>query len=140
MGAPQKVTLAAEPWGEELRPLLERVATGKRAEKWLAGIIGALERGDAVALVARAELEPAPLGVLVIAFQKWPLAKLAVLAMATVPGSGFAWGPAFLPHVRELARRAGAEELEAEALSDANRRRLERLGFKPRSSLMVCPC
>jgi hypothetical protein len=146
MGAPlQKVKLEREPWGEELRPLLARVASGKRAARWLEGIIGALEREDAHAIVARAlpDASPAPgraLGVAIVALQKWPLRTLHVLAMATVPRSGFYWGAKCLPAIMGLARRVGAEEVQAEALTEANRRRLGRLGFSLRSSLMVLPC
>lgn len=131
--------LAREPWAEELRPILARAASGKRAEKWMDGIVGAIERGDAVLFVARSETG-APLAVLVMAFQKWPLAVAHVLAMAAVPHSGIQWGKSGLAAIRDLARRAGAEELHAEALDEANRRRLGMIGFAPRSHVMVCPC
>lgn len=145
MGDLQEVELRLRPekWSDalalELRPLLERVTPQKSASRWLAGIVGALERGDAVACVARVAGAPA-LGVAVLAFQKWPLAAVHVLAMAAVPGSGFSWGPAFLPRLAAIARAAGAETIQAEALDPANRRRLEGLGFFRRSSLMVLPC
>ena len=140
MAAPEKVKpLAREPWAEELRPILARAATGKRAAKWMDGIVGAIERGNAVLFVARSE-EGAPLALLVMAFQKWPLAVAHVLAMAAVPRSGIQWGRSGLAAIRDLARRAGAEELSAEALDEANRRRLGLLGFVARSHVMVCPC
>ena len=138
MAAPQKVELAPSRWAEEFRPILARAATGKRGPRWLEGVIGAIERGDAVLFVARADGDAK--GVLVLAFQKWPLASVYVLAMATAPRSGFAWGPALWPAVRDLAKRAGAETVHAEALSEGNRRRLVKLGFAPRSTMMVCPC
>lgn len=139
MGAPQKVTgFAREPWGEELRPLLARVASGKNAARWLEGVVGAIERDDAVLFVARAE--GAPVALFVLAFQKWPLAACHVLAAAAVPHSGADWAAATLPALRALARSAGADALYAEAMRPANRRWLERNGFAPRSAMMVCPC
>lgn len=138
MGGVREVELKGSPWSEEFRPLLARAATGKFAARWVQGVIGAIERGDAALLVARAA--DRPVGVLVLAFQKWPVSSCYVLAMATVPRSGFAWGPAFLPAIRDLARRAGAVEVKADVLTEGNRRRLKRLGFAPYSTMMVLPC
>lgn len=158
MGDRAQVELKPERWAEDLRPLLARVASGARAARWLEGVIGAIERGDVALFVARApsllvvrqpsrgaapDASPspgAPLALLVTAFKRFPIPAVHVLAMAAVPRSGFKWGAAGVAQIAELGRRAGAEELEAEALTEAHRRRLARIGFRQRSSLMVLPC
>lgn len=118
--------------------MLERAAGGRWASQWLAGVVAAIGAGNAVLWVAERDGEA--VGVLVTVFQAWPLPLLYVLAMATRPRTGFAWGPAFFPHLLDMAKAAGALGVRAEVNDLANERRLRRMGFRPEFQTMVAPC
>ena len=132
------IRLAPEQWSDELTPILRRAASGKRADKWLDGIVAAIRDKRAVLFVARHDGRA--LALMVVAFQPVPLATAHVLALAAVPHSGVHWGRAGLAALATLARAAGAEEISAEALDVRQRRRLAFLGFAERSTVMVLPC
>lgn len=137
MGNPQKVELAPEAYSKEIRPLLARIWGDDRA-RYRDSIIGMIERGDAILFVARRDGRA--LGALIVAMQRAPEKLVCVLGMVTLPRTGFAWGPALWAPVRELFKKTGADGVRAEARTEANRRRLARLGFAPVSTVMVAPC
>lgn len=138
MAAFEKVILTQEPWAPAFRPLLARASGGPWGERAIEGLIGAIDRREALLMVARAD--GAALGIAVISFQKWPLPLLYVHAMAVVPGTGFEWGKAFLPQLETLAAKAGAVGVRAEVSDAANERWLRSIGFVPEFKTMVAPC
>jgi hypothetical protein len=126
-----------EAWSEELRPILARAATGALAYRVVTAWIDGVESGRAVLAVARSAGRP--VGVILLAFQHWPLPEVHVVAMATASRTGFAWGAALMPHVRRIAAAAGAVHVRAVAETEANYRRLRRMGFAQIGYEMAAP-